>query len=75
MTAVPIILTSVTKHLYHWLHEIAHDDMARQASGWISDEARVEQLASCNRPIKLDFSVPKKHRLGWIHRVMHHLPH
>jgi len=76
MIAVPLILTSAAKHIYHYLHEAAHDDMARQASGWISDEARAAKIIRNNeQPIKLDFGVPKKHRLNWIHRATHHLPH
>lgn len=74
MTVLPLILASVIKHAHHWLREIAYDDMARQASGWIPDEARVESKICNNQPIKLDFGVPKKHRLNWIHRTIHHLP-
>ncbi|PLX72806.1 MAG: hypothetical protein C0614_13580 [Desulfuromonas sp.] len=68
-------MTSAAKQVYHWLHEAAHDDMARQASGWVSDENRLEKRIKNEQPIKLDFAVPKKHRLNWIQRATHHLPH
>ena len=75
MTVLPVILTSAVKHIHHWLHEIAYDDMARQASGWIPDEARIEKKVRNQQPIKLDFDIPKKHRLDWIRRTIHQLPH
>ena len=75
MTVLPLILTSAAKHAFHLLREIAYDDMARQASGWIPDEARVENKISNDQPIRLDFNLPKKRRLAWIQRTIHHLPH
>jgi hypothetical protein len=75
MTVLPSILTSAVKHIHHWLREIAYDDMARQASGWVPDEARIEKTVYEKPPIKLDFAVPKNHRIGWIQRTIHHLPH
>lgn len=75
MTVLPFILARTVKHVHHWLREIAYDDMARQASGWIPDEARVERTIHNAQPIKLDFEIPRKHRLAWIHRTIHHLPH
>ena len=74
MTVLPSILTSTVKYIHHWLREIAYDDMARQASGWVPDEVRIEKTVYENQPIKLDFSVPKNHRIGWIQRTIHHLP-
>ena len=75
MSALPLLITSATKHLLHFVREIAYDDMSRQASGWIPENARIVRNTSNNRPIKLDFAVPKKHRLNWIHRTIHQLPH
>jgi hypothetical protein len=49
--------------------------MARQASGWTPENARIEKAVSNKQPIKLDFEIPKKHRLAWIQRTIHHLPH
>jgi hypothetical protein len=75
MTVLPLILTETAKSIYLWLHEIAHDDMARQASGWITDESRVANKTRSEQPITLDFDIPKKHRLNWIQRTIHQLPH
>lgn len=75
MSIMPAILVTVAKHIHHLVREVAFDDMARQASGWIPDEVRIESKVSNNPPIKLDFDIPRKHRLGWIHRAMHDLPH
>jgi hypothetical protein len=68
-------MTKVVKHVHHYLREISYDDMARQASGWISDEARIETKGHNCQPIRLDFAVPKKHRLAWIRRTIQQLPH
>jgi len=71
MTILPLLITKASKHLLHVIREIAYDDMARQASGWIPEDARVERTVRNSRPIKLDFAVPKKHRLDWIRRTIH----
>ena len=75
MTILPLLITRAAKHVHHCLREITYDDMARQASGWIPEEARIEKSLRNSQPIKLDFAVPKKHRLAWIGRTMKHLPH
>ena len=75
MTVLPFVLIRVAKFTHHWLREIAYEDMARQASGWIPDELRIERKSSCRTPIKLDFAIPRKHRLSWIRRTLQHLPH
>jgi hypothetical protein len=75
MTVLPLLVTKAVKQIHHWLREIAYDDMARQASGWTPENARIEKTVSNKQPIKLDFDVPKKHRLAWIQRTIHHLPH
>jgi hypothetical protein len=48
--------------------------MSHQASDWIPDELRTEAKASRDQPIQLNFGVPKKHRLNWIHRTIDQLP-
>ena len=75
MFALTAVLNKTAKHLHHWIREIAYDDMARQASDWIPEGLRVESNPVNKKPIELDFAVPKKHRLAWIRRTMHHLPH
>jgi len=74
MFALPAILNSAAKFLHHHLREIAYDDMARQASCWIPEELRVERKTQNDKPIELDFGIPKKHRLDWIRRTIQHLP-
>lgn len=74
MIVLPLILTKTVNHIHYWLREIAYDDMARQASGWVQAH-RIEGKISNRPPIKLDFGVPRKHRLGWIERTIHYLPH
>ena len=75
MTILPLLITKSSKHLLHSIREIAYDDMARQASGWIPESTRRERTARISKPIKLDFAVPKKHRLDWIRRTIHQLPY
>lgn len=75
MTVLPLIVTKAAKQIHHWLREIAYDDMARQASGWVQNGHRIEKDSVNRQPIKLDFDVPRKHRLAWIQRTIHHLPH
>lgn len=75
MTVIPLFLTRFAKHAHHCLREMAYDDMARQASGWIPDNARIESTPRRHEPIKLDFDIPKSRRLSWISRTMNHLPH
>lgn len=75
MFAPTAILNRTAKFFYHRLREVAYDDMARQASDWIPEELRVEKKACQEKPIELDFAVPKKHRLDWIRRTVQHLPH
>jgi len=75
MSILPIFIAKATKLLLHTVREIAYDDMSRQASGWIPEEARIERTVINDQPIKLDFNIPKKNRLNWIRRTMHHLPH
>ncbi len=75
MTVLPLLFTKSAQALIHSIREIAYDDMARQASDWIPEEARIETTVRESQPIKLDFSVPKKHRLAWIRRTIQHLPH
>jgi hypothetical protein len=75
MIILPALIANAAKHLHHGLREIAYDDMARQASGWIPDEARTENNSRNNQAIAIDFAVPKKHRLAWISRTIEHLHH
>ena len=75
MFALTAVLSRTAKHVHQWVRESAYDDMARQASDWIPEELRVESKPVGRKPIELDFGVPKKHRLDWIRRTMHHLPH
>jgi hypothetical protein len=75
MLALPAILNKAIRLVHHWLREVAYDDMARQASDWIPEELRVENKTDTRGPIELDFNVPKKHRLDWIRRTIHNLPH
>lgn len=75
MTILPLIITRAVQRAHHCLREIAYDDMAHQASDWIPEQVRIEKTVRNSQPIKLDFEVPKKHRLAWIQRTIHHLPH
>lgn len=75
MTILPLFTTKTTKALIHNLREIAYGDMARQASGWITEENRIASNTREIKPIKLDFAVPKKHRLAWFRRSIQYLPH
>ena len=75
MFALPAILNKTVKLAHHWIREIAYNDMARQASDWIPEELRVGKKTPRNKPIDLDFGIPKKHRLNWMRRNIHHLPH
>lgn len=75
MMILPLFVSKAAKTFFHSFREIAYDDMARQASDWIPEELRVESTLRKSQPIKLDFAVPKKHRLAWIRRTMQHLPH
>lgn len=75
MTILPLLVSKAAKALFHRLRETAYNDMARQASDWIPEELRVESTLRKDPPIRLDFAVPKKHRLAWIRRTMQHLPH
>jgi len=75
MFALPAILNNTVKLAHHWIREIAYNDMARQASDWIPEELRVGKKTPRNKPIDLDFGIPKKHRLNWMRRNIHHLPH
>lgn len=74
MTILPILISKTVKHIHHCVREIAYNDMARQASDWIPEEARIEKKVLEQLPIKLDFAVPKKNRLNWIRRTIQHLP-
>ena len=74
MTILPILVSKTVQHIHHYVREIAYSDMARQASGWVPDEARIEKKAINQLPIQLDFAVPKKNRLSWIRRTIPHLP-
>ena len=75
MIVLPLLITKTAKILIHSVREIAYDDMPRQASDWIPEEARIERPVCDDQPIKIDFAVPKKHRLGWIRRTIQTLPH
>lgn len=75
MFILSAITTRAARLFHHGLREIAYSDMARQASGWIPEQLRIESQARTSKPIDLDFGIPKKHRLNWIQRTIHHLPH
>jgi len=75
MFAVSAACCRFAKLIHRWTRVIAYDDMARQASDWIPEELRIERTTKTVKPIALDFDIPKKHRLEWIRRSMHHLPH
>ena len=75
MPSLPMILLSVTKHVHYWVREIAYEDMARQALGWVPDEAMIEKKTRTEHPIQLTFSVTKKNRLGWARRRADQIPH
>ena len=75
MIVFPLLITKTAKTVIHSVREIAYDDMARQASDWIPEEARIETTIRKTQPIKLDFAVPRKNRLAWTRRTIQHLPH
>jgi hypothetical protein len=75
MFAPTAIVNRTAKLVYRRLREVAYDDMARQASDWIPEELRIEKKSCNDKPIELDFGVPKKHRLDWIRRTIQYLPH
>ena len=75
MTILPLFIAKASKNLFHSFRETAYEDMAHQASDWIPEESRIEKPLRDSAPITLDFTVPKKRRLDWIRRTMHHLPH
>ncbi len=75
MTIAPALITSAARYAYHWLRESTYNDMARQASDWIPNEVKTEKQARDKQPIKLDFGIPKKHRLAWICRTIQQRPH
>ena len=75
MSSLPIFLLSAAKHIHHWLREIAYEDMARQALGWVPDDAMIEKKTRTEHPIQLDFRVPSKNRLRWAQRRADQLPH
>lgn len=70
MAVLPALMTEISKHFIHTLRDITYDDMARQASGWVPEEARIERAVRKHQPIKLDFAVPKKSRLAWVRRTI-----
>jgi hypothetical protein len=74
MPVQPFILTRIVKRVHRWLRKTAYADMARQASDWVPDQARSERKVLTRGPIKLDFDIPKKHRLNWSHRTIPQLP-
>jgi hypothetical protein len=75
MIVLPLLITKTVRSLIRSVREMAYDDMARQASDWIPEEARIETTIRETQPIKLDFAVPKRNRLAWIRRTIQHLPH
>jgi hypothetical protein len=75
MTALQVFMSKIAKAFICNLRESTYNDMAHQASDWIPEEARTEKTVCKNPPIKLDFAVPKKHRLAWICRTIQHFPH
>lgn len=75
MTVLPLITTSAMIRFHHWLRKVAYDNMSRQASGWVPNDMRIECTPSQEQPIRLDFEIPKKHRIAWIQRTLHRLPH
>jgi hypothetical protein len=68
------ILTRGLIQLYRQLRARSYQDMARQATGWILRGSRMAKNTRKQQPIKLDFNVPRKHRLNWIQRTIHHRP-
>ena len=75
MASFPMLLLSATIKLHHWIREVAYEDMARQALGWVPDDALIEKSQRLSQPLQLDFDVAKKHRLGWARRRADHLPY
>lgn len=75
MTILPLLVSKAAKALYHSLREASYNDMARQASDWIPEEVRVASTVRKSQPIRLDFAVPKKHRLAWVSRKIQQLSH
>ena len=75
MTILPALVTKATQHFIQSFREIIYDDLAHQASDWCPDEVRIEKILHKNQPIKLDFAIPKKHRLAWSHRTIQQRPY
>jgi hypothetical protein len=75
MTISKTFKTKVTKFVIRNFRKAVYGDMARQASDWIPEEARAVTTVRKRQPIKLDFAVPKKHRLTWSLRTVRQLPH
>lgn len=76
MSSLPIILFSATRHLHQWIREIAYQDMARQAVGWVPDDLLVTKPPrTIDPPIQIDLNVTRKNRLGWAQKRANHLPH
>jgi hypothetical protein len=68
-------MTKAAKRFFQSLRESAYDDMAHQASDWIPEELRVTSKVRKSQPLRLDFAVPKKHRLAWFSRKIQQLSH
>jgi len=75
MFTVSALFSRGAKLCYRTLRQVAYDDMFHQASDWIPEELRIERKDQTEKPIRLDFNIPKKNRLHWIKRTMQHLPH
>lgn len=75
MTVLQALVAGATKRLQHLLRAPVYLDKTRQDADWTAGQEPSAQPRRQTKPIKLDFGVPKKHRLGWIQRTIRQLPH
>jgi len=70
-------LRYTVKQFAYWLRRSFYANMGHIANDWAPDAIAADDIkpAARRKAIRLDFAVPKKHRLFWAHRRINHLPH
>jgi hypothetical protein len=74
MASSPIFLLKSITQLRRWLRGVVYKDMDCQARDWAPEGLLPDKKPQPLQSIKLDFAVPRKHRLNWVRRRVDQMP-
>ncbi len=75
MASLPILLHAATTRLHEVLRQHAYAEMHHIAGSWFPEGHTVRKPSMPQEALRIDFAVPREHRLIWASRRIGQLPY